>query len=253
MSDILLQIQNVKKHYKHRGTVVNEALKGVSFDIHRGEVLGLLGVNGAGKSTLSSIIATLHPATEGDILWQGQSIYRNLKQYRSQLGFCPQKPNLDAALTLEDNLRYAGRLYGMPEEAVDERVKALAKQFDLEQYLSYQAAALSGGYRQRFMIARSLMHRPQLVLLDEPTVGLDPHVRRQLWTFIEQLKRDGVTVILTTHYLDEAEQLSDRVCILHQGQIKLIDTPANLTSDFKKANLEEVFLALMTEEDKTKG
>jgi ABC-2 type transport system ATP-binding protein len=92
-----------------------------------------------------------------------------------------------------------------------------------------------------------------LVLLDEPTVGLDPHVRRQLWTFIEQLKRDGVTVILTTHYLDEAEQLSDRVCILHQGQIKLIDTPAHLTSDFKKANLEEVFLALMTEEDKTKG
>ena len=118
-------------------------------------------------------------------------------------------------------------------------------QFELTPYLQQKASVLSGGYKQRFMIARALMHNPKLVILDEPTVGLDPHIRRQLWSKIKELKNDGITVILTTHYLDEAEQLADRVCVLDQGAIKLIDTPDKLKADFKMQNLEDVFIALM--------
>lgn len=210
-------------------------------------MLALLGVNGAGKTTLSSIVATLHPPTSGDIVFQGASIYTHLPAYRLQLGFCPQKPNLNNNISLEENLRFAGRFYGMIQEAITQRLNQLAAQFKLTTYLEQKASVLSGGYKQRFMIARSLMHGPRLVLLDEPTVGLDPHIRRQLWDVIKALKADGITVILTTHYLDEAEKLADRVCILDHGQIVLIDTPDKLMADFKHKNLEDLFVQLINE------
>lgn len=246
MDRSFIKIESLKKTYKTvDGPKV--ALDGISLEIFKGEILGLLGVNGAGKTTLSSIIATLHPPTEGDIKLQGVSIYENLYAYRFQLGFCPQKPNLNGMLTLEDNLRFAGRYYGMTESAINQRLGLLVQQFELERYLQQKASVLSGGYKQRFMIARALIHSPKLVILDEPTVGLDPHIRRQLWQKIKELKNDGVTVLLTTHYLDEAEQLSDRVCILDAGLIKLIDTPDKLMADFKKKNLEDVFIQLMNE------
>lgn len=247
MSKKLLQIKDIKKQYKQKGQKPIEALKGVTLDIYDEEIITLLGVNGAGKSTLSSIIATLYPPTEGDIIFENKSIYDDLVNYRSHLGFCPQKPNLDGTLTLEQNLRFSGRLYRMSEDDINLRLEKLVKQFELGDYLDRKANILSGGYKQRFMIARCLVHNPKIVLLDEPTVGLDPHIRRQIWAKIKELKQEGVTVILTTHYLDEAEVLSDRVCILDSGLIKLIDTPEKLLSDFKKNNLEDVFLALMQE------
>jgi ABC-type multidrug transport system ATPase subunit len=240
----LLSIKNIKKTYTTKEKTI-EALKGVSLDIYKGEVLGLLGVNGAGKSTLSSIIATLHPASSGDITYNGASIYNDLPSFRMRLGYCPQKPNLNPYLTLEQNLIFAGRFYGVPEDAIKERIAILAKRFGLQDYLQEKAAILSGGYKQRFMIARSLIHQPEFIILDEPTVGLDPHIRRNLWTMIKELKNDGITVLLTTHYLDEAEKLSDRVCILDKGLIKLIDTPDKLMADFKQKNLEDVFIELL--------
>lgn len=246
MSNTLLKIRNIKKKYDTK-----EALKGVSFEINKGEILGLLGVNGAGKTTLSSIIATLHPPTDGDIEFQGKSIYKNLIEYRYQIGFCPQRPNLNSMLTLEQNLRLSGNYYQMTEEQIDKRMAQLVEQFELKPYLHQKARVLSGGYKQRFMIARSLLHNPSLVILDEPTVGLDPHIRRQLWAKIKELKQNGTSVLLTTHYLDEAEQLSDRVVVLDQGQIKLIDTPDKLKADFKMNNLEDVFIALIQEEKTT--
>lgn len=240
MNNVLLKIKNIKKKYDTK-----EALKGVSLDIYKGEILGLLGVNGAGKTTLSSIIATLHPPTEGDIEYEGQSIYKDIATYRYIIGFCPQRPNLNPELTLEQNLRFSGSYYGMTTQQIDMRLEQLIEQFDLKPYLHQKAQVLSGGYKQRFMIARALMHNPKLVILDEPTVGLDPHIRRQLWQQIRDLKKLGVTVILTTHYLDEAEHLSDRVCVLDGGLIKLIETPDKLKADFKMGNLEDVFIALM--------
>lgn len=234
----------------HRGKAVKAALQGVSFSLMKGEIFGLLGVNGAGKTTLSSILASLHPPTSGSISWNGRSIYDDIISYRRMIGFCPQKPNLDKTITLEENLLFAGRCYGLSPAAIKEKKDLLMEQFELTPYAKSFADVLSGGYKQRFLIARSLMHGPQLVILDEPTVGLDPQIRHQLWKVIASLKEQGVTVLLTTHYLDEAEVLSDRVCIIDHGKILKIDTPQNLKKDYQKGKLEEVFLHLMEEEDK---
>lgn len=240
----LLSIKKVSKVYPMQGGS-HVALKEVSLDIQPGEVLSLLGVNGAGKTTLSSIVATLHPPTTGDIEYRGQSIYTNIPEFRRKIGYCPQKPNLHGMLTLEENLIFAGRYYGLAEDEIVIRVAKLVDQFELGKYLHEKASVLSGGYKQRFMIARSLIHNPEFIILDEPTVGLDPHIRRQLWDVVRALKQDGITVLLTTHYLDEAEKLSDRVCILDKGQIILIDTPDKLMADFKQKNLEDVFIELL--------
>lgn len=240
MQDILLNITNVKKNYDGK-----EVLKGINLKIYKGEILSLLGINGAGKTTLSSIVATLHPPTSGDILFHNKSIYDDITNYRLKIGYCPQKPNLNPLLTLRQNLLFAGRYYGLDDNTTNNRIAQLAKQLELDQYLDSNASILSGGYKQRFMIARSLIHQPELVILDEPTVGLDPHIRRNLWNIIKDLKNNGITVLLTTHYLDEAEKLSDRVCILDKGHIKLIDTPDKLIADFKQKNLEDVFIELL--------
>lgn len=247
MSKVILEIQQLTKIYKTKKHQV-DALKGVSFDVHHGEIISLLGVNGAGKTTLSSILATLHPPTSGDVKFRGKSIYEDIIGYRQKLGFCSQRPNLDPALTVEQNLMFAGRYFLMPEDEIQRRVVELLDQFNLRKYASFEIHALSGGYKQRLMLARSLIHKPELVILDEPTVALDPGIRRQLWEQIKQLKGQGVTVILTTHYLEEAEILSDRVCILHNGSILLVDKPQNLKKQFEKPNLEEVFLHLTQEE-----
>ncbi len=244
MAKILLQIQDIVKIYQTKEITI-EALKGVSVDLYEGEVFGLLGVNGAGKTTLSSIIATLFPPTSGNILMQGKSIYDEVLGYRKLLGFCPQKPNFEQTLTVRENLEFAGRYYLMSGDEIEQRVNQLLKQFDLEKYASSKPTILSGGYKQRLLIARALVHKPQLVILDEPTVGLDPQIRRQLWEIIRELKKEGVTVILTTHYLDEAEYLSDRVCILDQGAIVALDTPEQLMAAHKKENLEDVFIELV--------
>lgn len=247
MANLLLRINDIKKVYRDNSTTI-EALKGVTLDLYRGEIFGLLGVNGAGKTTLSSIIATLHPPTAGDIIWEGKSIYDDVLSYRRLLGFCPQKPNFERSLTVEENLIFAGRYYLMSPADIKRRVSELLEQFDLTAYASSSPSILSGGYKQRLLIARSLMHKPMLVILDEPTVGLDPHIRRQLWDIILRLKEEGVTVILTTHYLDEAEYLSSRVCILDKGVVRAIDKPENLKTSYAQKSLEDVFLNLMDEQ-----
>lgn len=246
--EILISIKDVTKTYQGKTPI--QALKGVNLNIYSGEVLSLLGVNGAGKTTLSSIIATLHPASSGSIEYQGKSIYNDVINFRRIIGFCPQKPNIDSQLTIKENLLFAGRYFNMPEETIKARMKLLMEKFELTKYADAKGAILSGGYKQRFLLARTLMHSPKLVILDEPTVALDPHIRRNLWNVIKALKNDGVTVLLTTHYLEEAEILSDRVCILDQGQIKLIDTPENLKRNFSESNLEDVFIKLMEENNK---
>jgi ABC-2 type transport system ATP-binding protein len=243
MDDTFLNIKNLTKSYGS-----TQVLKGINLTIKKGEILSLLGVNGAGKTTLSSIIATLHPATSGDIEYNGVSIYKDIPAFRRTLGYCPQAPNLNPALTLEQNLLYACRYYNVPQHEIQQRVNEVVEQFELSKYLQQKAHVLSGGYKQRFMIARSMIHRPEFIILDEPTVGLDPHIRRNLWSIIKNLKQQGITVLLTTHYLDEAEKLSDRVCILDRGQIKLIDTPDKLLADFQQQNLEDVFVELMKTE-----
>ena len=243
---MLLSLRGITKQYGE-GATARMALKGVSLDIYKGEILSLLGVNGAGKTTLSSIIVTLIPATSGEILYQDKSIYDDVIGYRRTIGFCPQKPNVNAELTIEQNLLFAGRFYGLSAQDTKVRVAQLMKRFELETYANSTINTLSGGYKQRFLIARALVHKPQMVVFDEPTVALDPHVRHDVWALLKELRDDGVTVILTTHYLDEAEALSDRVCILDEGVVRLVDTPANLMTKHGKNNLEDVFIKLIND------
>ena len=247
MSEILLRVEDIVKTF-HSKELTIEALKGVSLDLYKGEIFGLLGVNGAGKTTLSSIIATLNPPTSGDLVMNGTSIYDDVLAYRMLLGFCPQKPNFDDSLTVREILEFSGHFYLMNNDAIKQRIDILLEQFDLGKYASSKPKILSGGYKQRLLIARALVHDPQLVILDEPTVGLDPHIRRHLWKLIKQLKKQGVTVILTTHYMDEAEQLSDRICILDDGSILAIDTPDKLKELHTQTSLEHVFLSLIKEQ-----
>ena len=242
----LLSLRNITKQYG-TGPTARLALKGVSIDINRGEILGLLGVNGAGKTTLANIIATLNPPTSGEVLYENKSIYDDVPQFRRIIGFCPQKPNVNPMLTIEQNLYFAGKFYGLSDEETNQRINKLMKRFELTTYANNVIDQLSGGYKQRFLIARALVHKPQLILFDEPTVALDPHVRHEVWDLLKELRSSGVTIILTTHYLDEAEALSDRVCILDEGVIKLVDTPANLKSEHGKARLEDVFIKLINE------
>lgn len=238
-----LVIDNVSKIYKDQNNTV-KALDKVNVTIHQGEIFGLLGVNGAGKTTLSSIIATLHPASSGDILFKNTSIYKDIISYRRSLGFCPQKQNLDTYLNVKDNLIFAGRYFLLPESVIQERATRLMEQLELTRYATFNIDQLSGGTKQRVLIARALMHNPEIVLLDEPTVGLDPDIRRKLWDIIKDLKKMGITVILTTHYLDEAEQLCDRVCILNKGKIQLIASLKELKEQHAMVSLEEIFLRL---------
>jgi len=247
MSQPLIELRNVHKTYIEKKKVPKQALIDISLDVKQGEILSLLGINGAGKTTLSSIIATLYPPTLGEMLWEGNPILSRLYDYRKIIGFCPQTVNLDKHLTLEKILTFQGRLYGMSKKEIEERKEFILEKFQLEQYVRGSVERLSGGYQRRFLLARALMHNPRLLILDEPTVGLDPQVRHQLWGLITSLRDDGYSILLTTHYLDEAEQLSDRVCILDQGVIKVIDTASNLKEQLQKKNLEDVFLHLIQE------
>lgn len=247
MDDIILQLQSISKIY-FDGQRTVQALVDVTLSIKRAEVLSLLGVNGAGKTTLSSIIATLHPASSGTILFEDSPLEECLMEYRRALGYCPQKPNLDPYLTVRDNLLFDGYYFGIAHAQAAARAQELMHRFNLERYADFPITALSGGYRQRVSIARALMHNPKIVVLDEPTVGLDPQVRRELWAVIKELRDQGITVLLTTHYLEEAEVLSDRACILHHGRIMLTESIDILKAQHNTMKFEDLFIKLTTEE-----
>ncbi|MBT4594725.1 ABC transporter ATP-binding protein [bacterium] len=244
MSQPILKLKNITKRYPGSK---NLALNNVSLDVQEGEVLALLGINGAGKTTLSSLIGTLHPCTEGTILFRGKPVMDNIIEYRKKVGFCAQSPNLDGVLNVEQNLTFAGKYFGVDKKILQGRVEKLIEFFDLQPYRTSAIDELSGGFKRRVLIAREMVHEPDIMILDEPTVALDPGVRKKIWEIIKQLKAVGKTVILTTHYIEEAEILADRVCILDAGKIKLIDTPENLKNLHSQAKLEEIFVKLTEE------
>jgi ABC-2 type transport system ATP-binding protein len=247
MINEILRINSIVKTYNSNEHIVH-ALDNVSFSINKGEIFSLLGVNGAGKTTLSSILATLHPPTSGDVVYNGRSIYEDITSYRMDLGFCPQHQNLDQFLTVEENLYFAGRYFLIPQDILAQRIAHLLEHFGLQKYAQFSINQLSGGNKQRVLIARALIHNPKIIIFDEPTVGLDPDIRRALWEHIKELKKMGITIILTTHYLDEAEQLSDRVCFLHKGKIVLIDSVKDIKEQRGNASLEDIFIELVQEQ-----
>lgn len=205
------------------------ALKQVNLEIAKGELFGLLGPNGAGKTTLISILATMLPASHGSATVCGYDVVRHQNQVRRSIGIVFQDPSLDDELTGEENLDFHGRLYGMQQQVRSSRIDEVLELVDLAHRRSDLVRTYSGGMRRRLEIARGLMHRPEVLFLDEPTLGLDPQTRRKIWNHIRNLKESfGMTIILTTHYMDEADQLCSRVAIIDKGEIVALDSPESL-------------------------
>ncbi len=215
--------QDLSKHYRE---VV--ALDGLYLEIHPGEIFGLLGPNGAGKTTTIKILTTLARPTRGRAFLQDYDVVRQPLPVKKLIGVCPQEINLDKELSAYENLWIYGRLYRVP--GLHQRIKELLEFGDLRDRASHLVKNFSGGMQRRLLILRALLSRPQVLFLDEPTVGLDPQVRRQLWSLIQQLKQEGITIVLTTHYIEEAEMLCDRVGILNRGRLIALDTPAAIVA-----------------------
>ena len=223
------------------------AVDGIDLQVQPGEAFGFLGPNGAGKTTTMRMIACVSPVTDGELRVLGMDPTRDGPTIRSRLGVVPQQDNLDTELTVWDNLVIYGRYFGMPMAEIRERAAELLHFAQLDDRRDSRVDPLSGGMKRRLTIARSLINRPDLLLLDEPTTGLDPQARHLLWDRLYRLKREGVTLVLTTHYMDEAEQLCDRLVIMDDGRIVAEGSPRELIARY--ATREVVELRFPTPED----
>src|ERR671927_34974 len=241
MTQHALDIHELVKRYP-TGT---EALRGVSLEIESGEFFGLLGPNGAGKSTLIHCTTGLAQPTSGSIRVFGHDAVHHYGEARAAVGLAPQELNLDWFLTLEEQLDYHGGYFGMPKRERRERAKELLDAFSLTEKRNDRTRTLSGGMKRRLILARALMHRPRLLILDEPTAGVDVELRLELWHYVQRINSEGTTILLTTHYLEEAEQLCDRIAFINQGQIVAQGSSADLASEYGVANLEDAYLALV--------
>lgn len=216
------------------------AVNGISFEVPRGESFGLLGPNGAGKSTTMKMIASVSTRTSGVLEVLGMDPNTHGPDIRAKLGVVPQEDNLDQELRVRDNLLTYGRYFGMSHKEAAKRADALLEFAQLSDRATAKVEPLSGGMKRRLTIARSLMNDPEMLLLDEPTTGLDPQARHILWDRLFRLKEQGTTLILTTHYMDEAEQLCDRLIVVDKGEIMAEGSPAELIRAYSSKEVLEV-------------
>ena len=217
------------------------AVDNLSFEIFGGEVFGLLGKNGAGKTTTIKMLTMQLKPTAGKIFFEGKSQTGNELEIKKFIGIVPQHLNFDQDLTVGENLELHARLHHLEKSARKKRIDELLNFVELESVKNSFVKKLSGGMKRRLLIVRALIHRPKILFLDEPTVALDPQVRRKIWDLIQKLKSHGITIVLTTHYIEEAEFLCDRAAILNSGKLTALDTIENLCSG---RSLEEVFIEL---------
>jgi len=236
-----LEISDLVKRYP-TGT---EALKGVSLEIGEGQFWGLLGPNGAGKSTLIHCTTGLAQPTSGEISIFGHDALGDYRQARLAVGLAPQELDLDWFLTVRESLDYHAGYFGIPKKERRERAKELLDAFSLTEKADERTRTLSGGMKRRLVLARALMHRPKLLILDEPTAGVDVELRLELWHYVKQINEEGTTILLTTHYLEEADQLCDRIAFINQGEIVASGTSADLAAKFGSSSLEDAYLALV--------
>lgn len=219
-----INIRDITKKFKEV-----DALCGISFDIKQGEVFSLLGPNGAGKTTLISILTTILKPTSGTAFINGKDIIKEPLDVRKNIGIVFQEPSLDDLLTAKENLYLHSMLYNMPKDLAKKGIKDILLTVNLYDRKDHTVKTFSGGMKRRLEIARGLLHTPKILFLDEPTVGLDPLSRRDIWEYIKKVKKEqNITIILTTHYMEEAENLSDRIAIINKGKIIELDTPENL-------------------------
>jgi ABC-2 type transport system ATP-binding protein len=222
-----------------------EALRGVSIEIEPGEFYGLLGPNGAGKSTLIHCTTGLAQPTGGSIEVFGHDAINDYAEARQAVGLAPQEVNLDWFLTVEETLDFHAGYFGMPKRERRQRAAELIETFSLGDKRDERTRTLSGGMKRRLILARALMHRPRLLILDEPTAGVDIELRLELWHYVQRINQEGTTILLTTHYLEEAEQLCNRIAFIADGQIAAEGTSEDLAARFGVANLEDAYLALV--------
>lgn len=235
VSNQVIRAENLTKVY---GDFI--AVNNISFEVPRGESFGLLGPNGAGKSTTMKMIAAVSTRSSGNLEVLGMDPNTEGPAIRSQLGVVPQEDNLDQELRVRENLIAYGRFFGMPRAEASKRADELLEFAQLTDRVKSKVEPLSGGMKRRLTIARSLMNDPQMLLLDEPTTGLDPQARHILWDRLFRLKERGTTLVLTTHYMDEAEQLSDRIIVVDKGEIMAEGSPAQLIRQYSSKEVLEV-------------
>ncbi len=248
MPDSVIEVNGLVKRYGHR-----VAVNGVSFSVQEGEIFGLLGPNGAGKTTTISILATLLPLDEGKVSILGYDLVQEADRIKPLIGFVPQELALYPTLSAWDNLAFFGRIYGLRGKLLKERIAAVLELVGLQDRAKDAVRTFSGGMKRRLNIAAGLIHQPRILFLDEPTVGVDPQSRNFIFEHIERLKAEGMTIIYTTHYMEEAERLCDRVAIMDEGRILALDTPKGLIGllgggvihiEVAEENIEDVMHAI---------
>ncbi|TAL24866.1 MAG: ABC transporter ATP-binding protein [Nitrospirae bacterium] len=236
-----MQIVFAKGLTKDYGSL--RAVDNIDFEILKGECFGFLGPNGAGKTTVMGIIYCFMPPTAGDVKIFGMDAAKNRSEIKSRIGVMPQEDNLDPDLTVLENLIVYARYFDISKKSSLPVSMELLEFVELKEKANVKIPSLSGGMKRRLILARALINNPELLILDEPTTGLDPHSRRSVWEKLNHLKSKGTTLILTTHYMEEAERLCDRVAIMDMGKIVTTDSPSGLVKKHG-GNLEEVYLKL---------
>ena len=232
----MIKLENITKKFGELTAVNN-----LSFEILRGEVFGLLGKNGAGKTTTIKMLTLQLNPTAGQIFFEDKLPQGNEVAIKNLIGIVPQHLNFDQDLTVYENLELHARLYHLPKNLRQQKIDELLNFVELQKVKNSFVKSLSGGMKRRLLIIRALIHSPKILFLDEPTVALDPQVRRKIWELIQNLKAQGITIILTTHYIEEAEFLCDRVAIMNVGKLIDLDTTKNLCNG---KSLEEIFIQL---------
>ena len=253
MSDITIETQGLSKsfHVKGKNQRTVEAVKGIDLSVRRGEVFGFLGPNGAGKTTAQRMLTMLLPIDSGTAAVAGYDVVKQPYEVRKHIGYVGQLGGADNAATGRENLMMAARLYGMKKMAAQDKINELAALMEVGELLDRIVGTYSGGQKRRIEIALGIIHEPQVLFMDEPTTGLDPQNRANLWAHIRKLKERGMTIFLTTHYLDEADELSDRLAIMDYGRIVAEGTPSELKSQItdeeitKRIKRETVSLATL--------
>jgi lipooligosaccharide transport system ATP-binding protein len=225
------------------------AVDGIDVEVHRGEAFGFLGPNGAGKSSTMRMVGAVSPVTEGTLRILGMDPAVEGPAIRARLGVCPQEDTLDVELTVRENLLVYGRYFGLAKDVIAERTQALLEFVQLAERAESKVEPLSGGMKRRLTIARSLINQPDILLLDEPTTGLDPQARHVVWDRLFRLKQQGVTLVLTTHYMDEAEQLCDRLVVMDAGKIAAEGSPLELIREWSTREVVELRFPVDETED----
>jgi len=236
-----LKVEKLKKTYS-TGVL---ALDGISLEVEAGRFFGLLGPNGAGKTTLINSIVSLARPDSGSVEVFGRDPYLEFREARRMIGVSPQEINLDKFLTVEETMLFHAGYYGVPKQKAKERTEELLERFALTEKRKQRVNTLSGGMKRRVLFARALMHDPKVLFLDEPTAGVDVELRYKLWGYIRELNRGGLTILLTTHYLEEAEALCEEIALINGGRIVAQGTIEELKWSYAAASIEEVYLKVV--------